>query len=107
MTTKVFIPNRGGHDFTPAEPFGELVFMSKGSISRYSVNRMYRQFAQKLAKANEKDYILITSLCVMNVIACIIFALKFKKVNLLLFRNGTYVVRTIDFSSLEEMEGGE
>lgn len=107
MTTKVFITNKGGHDFSAAQKYGDLVYLSKGSISRYSVNRMYRQFAPVLSYARESDYLLLTSLCVMNVIACIIFALKFNKINLLLFKNGDYVERTIDFSTLEDMEGGD
>ncbi len=107
MTTKVFITNKGGHDFSAAEQYGDFVFLSKGSINRYSVGRMYRQFAQGLTYSKENDYILLTSLCVMNIIACVIFALKFNRLNLLLFKNGGYVERTLDFSTLDEMEGDE
>ena len=103
---KVYITNKGGHDFSPAEPYGTFIYLSKGSINRYSVGRMYRQFATGMKHATEQDFILLTSLCVMNIIACVIFALKFQRLNLLLFKNGGYVERKIDFSSLDEMEGG-
>ena len=41
-TPVVFITNLGAHDYGPAKEFGELRFLTKGKIKRYSTNTIYR-----------------------------------------------------------------
>ena len=95
--TKVFILNQSGHDFSDAERFGELVYMTKGTIDRFNVNNMYRISTDAFSEADEMDYILVTSLTILCAIACSTFAHKFGRLNLLLFRNGRYSERKIIF----------
>ena len=103
---KVYIVNRGGHNHNDAERFGELIFMSQGTINRYAVSQMYRQFVEHLSKSSSDDYILITGLSVMASIACSIFARIHGRLNLLLFKSsqsgeeGRYVERTIMLDEL-------
>jgi len=59
---KVFVVNRGCHDHSDAERFGELVFLSEGAINRYAVANMYREFVQQLRNSQEEDFLLITDL---------------------------------------------
>jgi len=90
---RVFVVNKSAHDFEPAKKYGEVIFLSEGSMNRYATNSMVRQFKDKLKDSNDSDYIVPCSLNVMNSIACAIFAKKHGKLNLLLFKDGIYVER--------------
>ena len=103
---KVFVVNRGGHNHTDAERFGKLIFLSTGTINRYAVSQMYRQFVDHLKDSTEDDYILITGLSVMASVACSVFARIHGRLNLLLFKSsqsgeeGRYVERTVMLDEL-------
>jgi hypothetical protein len=90
---KVFIVNKSAHDFSPATKYGEVIFLSEGSMNRYATNSMVRQFEALMEGSSEGDYIVPCSLNVMNSIACAIFAHKHGKLNLLLFKDGSYIER--------------
>lgn len=91
--SKVFIVNKSSHDFSAAEQYGELIFLSNGPVNRYSTNHMHRIFADKMKDSSPEDYIVPCSLNVMNALACAIFAHKHGKLNLLLFKGGVYLER--------------
>jgi hypothetical protein len=94
MATKhVYIVNKSSHDFSPAEHFGEVRFLSEGPMNRYSTNNMHRQFADILKDSSSDDYIVPCALNVMNSLACAIFAHMHGKLNLLLYKNGEYLER--------------
>jgi hypothetical protein len=107
---KVYIVNKGAHDHSDAERFGELVYLSEGSINRYSTNNMYREFSEILCKSKPEDYILPTGLTIMSNIACAIFAIMHKRLNLLIYKAsrtggpGRYVQRSMVFN-LKEKKG--
>jgi len=92
---KVFIVNRSAHNFSDAEKYGELVFLSKGSMNRYSTNNMHRKFTEAMKDSQETDHIVPCSLNVMNSICCAIFARKHGTLNLLLFKDGKYIERNL------------
>lgn len=91
---KVFIVNRSTHDFSAAEKFGTLVFLSDGPMNRFATNTMFRIFEDGLRESSCNDYIVPCSLNVMNSIVCAIFAHRHGRLNLLLWKDdGTYIVR--------------
>lgn len=92
---RVFVVNKSAHDFSAAEQFGDIVFMSEGPMNRYSCNHMYRTFNKAMQYSEGHDYIVPCSLNVMNSIACAIFARKHGKLNLLLFKEGEYIERNL------------
>ena len=94
---KVYIVNRSAHDFSPAEKYGELVFLSKGPMNRYATNNMHRIFTDKMKDSEPSNYIVPCSLNVMNSIACAAFVVLHKRLNLLLFKDGDYVERNLVF----------
>ena len=94
---KVFIVNKSSHDFSAALTYGELIFLSEGPMNRYATNSMHRTFTDKLKDSDEHDYIVPCSLNVMNSIACALFARKHGKLNLLLFKEGSYIERNMLF----------
>jgi hypothetical protein len=103
---KVYITNKGGHDFSAARVFGDLVYLSDGKCDPYQVNQIYREFAGILQNSNKNDFLLITSLPVMNMVACAIMAYRHGRVNLLQYhaQSNTYKARTIVLDSLLNKE---
>ena len=93
----VYIVNRSSHDFSAAESFGNIVYLSEGPMNRYSTNNMHRVFSELLIKSTSKDYIVPCALNVMNSIACAIFAHLHGGLNLLLYKNGSYIERNHKF----------
>ena len=89
----VYIVNRSNHDFSAANEFGRVKFLSSGPMNRYSTNNMFRTFKEQMAESGPEDYIVPCSLNVMNSIACAIFAHKHGRLNLLLFKEGVYIER--------------
>jgi len=92
---KVYIINNSGHDYSPAEQYGELVFLSSGKVHPYESNTHYRDFAEKMKDATSEDFILITSLASMNAIAGWILGTLNLPLQMLIFKDGEYVVRKL------------
>lgn len=105
----VFIPNRGGHDYSDAERFGDIKYVTSGVVGKFSIGTMARSFADKLSDSKDDDLILLSSLTTLCAIGCSIFARKHGKLNLLLYRNGQYIKRTLLIDELWEVleDGGE
>jgi uncharacterized membrane protein (UPF0182 family) len=87
MSKRVYIVNKSVHDFSAAVEYGELIYLSEGSVNRFNTSQIYRKFYPLLKDSNETDYILITGLTIMNLVAAFIFAIKHKRLNLLLFKS--------------------
>jgi hypothetical protein len=81
---KVWIPNRSFHDFSDAERFGELHYLTEGEV-RGSPNLLARRIHERLTNASEDDYLLISSLSILNVLAAAFLSRRFGRLNLLLF----------------------
>lgn len=100
---KIYVVNKGSHDYSMAQEFGELVFMSEGNMpSRFAASKMYRAFKSYIDNSNPLDYILLTSMTIMCSIACAMFAQKHNRLNLLLYKPdsqnaGGYVERIVVF----------
>lgn len=95
--SKVFIVNKSNHDFSAARQFGEIVYLSEGPMNRYSTNNMCRVFTDIMKDSSPSDYIVPCSLNVMNAISCAIFAHLHGRLNLLLFKDGSYIERNHKF----------
>lgn len=95
--TKVYIVNKSAHDFSEAEKFGHLVFITEGRLNRFAVNDMHRQTTDILEGSHKEDFIVPCSLNVLNSIVCATFAVKHGRLNLLLFKQGDYIERNIIF----------
>ena len=103
MKPTVYVVNKSYHDFSDARRYGPLVYLSEGKMSRYEPNKMAREFSAKLSESTEEDYLLLSGLSMMNLIAGICFVLKHKRLNLLLFKNGRYLQRNLTFNSDEKI----
>ncbi|KKK73707.1 hypothetical protein LCGC14_2891130 [marine sediment metagenome] len=99
---EVYVVNKAGHDFSKAEEYGELVFLSEGPINRYSLTAMYREFSEKLKDSSPGDFILPTGYSIMTMIAGAIFAHKHERINVLLYKDGNYISRSIVLNHQDE-----
>jgi len=100
--SKVFIINRGGHDYSPAEKFGELVSLSTGSVDIFKLGRLFLQFNKTLKDYTDEDYLLPCSLGALNILAGWIVGRKGKKLNLLLYnRDRYYVERNLNYAEVD------
>lgn len=102
---KVFVPNKGGHDYSAAERFGQLIFVTEGYIDRWHVTHMYRAWAKVLEESGPDDYILETSLNTLCSVGAACFAYKHQRLNLLLFKDGDYQERSLLISELISLKG--
>lgn len=97
----VFVVNKGFHDYSPAEAFGDLVFMSTTptGISQYHTSTMARLFQPYVITSNADDYILVTAYTVMVSVASAMFAAKHRRLNLLIYKasDNSYEVRRLVF----------
>ena len=93
--SKVYIINKSPHDFTDALRYGELIYLSEGTIPPYDVSNMARIFKPFIDDSDADDYLLQTSLTTMNMVASALFAHKHGRLNLLLFSHGVYKERRI------------
>ena len=91
----VYCVNKSTHDFSDAERFGELHFLSEGALKKTEVTQMARMFSEHLKDSTIEDYILITGMSVMSSIACSIFVSLHKRLNLLIYNGRKYVTRTV------------
>ena len=99
----VFVLNNS-HDFSQAKEFGPTIVLTGGNFSRFATSHLYKILRSGLKDSKPEDFIVISSLTIISVIACAIFALKHRRLNLLLYKIGdppVYLQRTIDFSDLE------
>ena len=92
---KVFIPVHSSHDYSAAEEYGQLIYLSESSINKFNTNTMFLEFSETLEDAEADDYLLVTALGVMNCIATAIMIKKFNRVNFLLYNGGEYIDRSI------------
>jgi len=83
---KVFVINKSCHDFSAAEGYGELVFMTEGSVDRFNTSKMFRIFKPFLDASSPEDYLLLTGMTIMCAVACSMFASRHGKINLLLYK---------------------
>jgi len=107
---KVFVVNKSSHDYSNAEEFGNLVFMTEGSLNRFSTSKMFRLFEKFIIRSKPHDYILISGMTVMCCIACSMFASKHGRLNLLIYKPdptepGTYVERITIFKEGQRVYG--
>jgi len=92
---KVFIPHKGPHDYSQAEKFGELVFLSDGLIVNKKVNFIYQQCFEGMRDAAEDDCLLISGLPIVVSIASAILVERFGRVNYLIWAGNDYVQRRL------------
>ena len=96
----VWVPNKGALDYSSADRFGNIVYLTEGFIDRFQTGVLYRTLAEQLDKAKKDDYWMITSFTVINAIGTAILARKFGVINFLLWKDNAYIQRQIMVDNL-------
>ena len=94
----VYVLNRGAHDYSEAERFGKLIFCTDGVLDKWDTAQMYRELSEAMWDSSPGDFILLTSLTVLCSVACSIFSSKHGRLNLLIFKDGSYIQRSLVFN---------
>lgn len=95
----VYILNKAAHDYSDAERFGEIIFCTQGAIDKVDLQQMYRELDEALWDSSPDDWILLTSLTSLCSVACSIFAVKHKRLNLLVHTREGYVGKQLYFNN--------
>jgi hypothetical protein len=97
LVNRVYILNKGSHDYSEAESYGELVFVSDGMLSKFATGVMFRLCQDAFHDSEPTDYILISSLATLCSVACAVFAAMHGRVNLLIYHpdEHNYIERVI------------
>lgn len=100
----VWVPNLGPHDYSPAEQYGKLIYLTEGYINRFDVGGLARKLANGLEDAEPFDYLMMTSLPILCSLSGMILSYKFGNVKFLLYQGGSYSVKEVSFTSLGQDE---
>ena len=95
MKKKIFVVSNGGHDYSDAERFGDIVFCTQEVIRKDDIAQMYRELSDALFDAKPDDLLLVSSLTSLCAVASAILADRFGEVHFLLFKDGQYIQRDL------------
>lgn len=95
MNRKVYIVSNGGHDYSDAKRYGDLVFLTDEVIRKDDIAQMYRVLSPILDEAEPDDMLLISSLTSLCVVATAILSARFGELHLLLYKDGRYEQRDL------------
>ena len=102
----VFIPNKAGHDFSAAEKYGELIYVSSGTQHKHGTNLMQRQWQDALKDSTKKDIIMLSGLPNMQAVGIGLFAHMHGRINILIYtpENAAkpYILRTNVFEEKKD-----
>lgn len=60
MNNTVYVTNFTGHEYTNAEQYGELVYLTKGFVSFDNLNSIKSRVSEFIKQANNEDYLLLS-----------------------------------------------
>lgn len=95
----VYVPNNSFHTFEKAEQFGPLVFLTEGRVNQFRTNDLARKLAAVMANSQASDYLLVSSLPILNALAASILSYKHGRVRYLIFNGDIYEQREVVFSN--------
>lgn len=94
---KIYVVNRSTHDYSAAERYGELVYVTEGYQKHFATGQHTRLWLKALADSSPDDFIITSSINTLCTIGGGLFAAMHGRLNLLLWRNGSYIKREIHF----------
>lgn len=95
---KVYVVNNVHHDFSKAEQYGELVYVTKGQLPIFKTSTVRAMLEKGLVKFTKDDYLLISGPAIVNIMAATLLFNKFDTVKFLVFdaKQQNYVVRHLN-----------
>ncbi len=95
---KVYVVNNANHDYSKAEQYGELMYVTRGKLPIFKTSTVRAMLEKGLVKFTKDDYLLISGPAIVNIIAATILYNKFDTVKFLVFdaKQQDYVVRHLN-----------
>jgi hypothetical protein len=62
VAPRVFVTNFAGHDYTAAEKYGEIVWVTKGYVSFHSLDRVKYRVCEALVGSTSEDWLLLSGI---------------------------------------------
>jgi hypothetical protein len=106
-SSRVFVVNSSGHDFSAANKWGRIIPILEGNINIFRPDRMLHHIISVLQhkKFSCNDYLLLSGNSFGNSLICIAICkkLKLKKINLLVYnaKDHIYILHILDVDKLE------
>lgn len=101
----VWVVNDGGHNYAPAEKYGELKTFTRGSVNPLIVDRLGQDLAKRVGShvESEEDYLLISGYPILNALALVLWLKRFKVCRLLQWnaKNRDYELTILDRDHLD------
>ncbi len=97
----VYIVNLAGHNYTDAEKFGKLTYLTEGNVDTSRFDRTIYLLSKKLRNSQPTDYILPSGKIVLNIMVAMIMHNLHGVVRCLIFNGTTYRTLTIDTHNLD------
>lgn len=91
--TRVYVTNFAGHDYSKAEEYGELHWITRGYISFHSLDRVKYRICEALQDSQSEDWLLLSGIPMICVVAALYWNWKHTKCKILVHdkkRNGEY-----------------
>ena len=79
----VWIVNKGGHDYGPADVYGRTVPITTDSINPFNLDRMMVLIKARIVHADPNDFVLISGSPILNGVVLAMWLERFGKVNIL------------------------
>jgi len=95
VKSRVFIANFAGHDYTKAEVYGELRFITKGFVSFQSLDRLKFQVAEQVVHSRPDDWLALSGTNIVNVLAAVLWFSMHGTVKILNYDKNTSTYREI------------
>ena len=95
---KVYVVNNANHDYSKAEQYGELMYVTRGKLPIFKTSTVRAMLEKGLVKFTKDNYLLISGPAIVNIIAATILYNKFDTVKFLVFdaKQQDYVVRHLN-----------
>jgi len=95
---KVYVVNNANYDYSKAEQYGELIYVTRGKLPIFKTNTVRAMLEKGLVKFTKDDYLLISGPAIVSVMAATILYNKFDTVKFLVFdaKQQDYVVRHLN-----------
>jgi len=92
---KVYVVNNANHNYSKAEQYGELMYVTKGKLPIFKTSTVRAMLEKGLVKFTKDDYLLISGPAIVNIMAATLLFNKFDTVKFLVFdtKQQDYVVR--------------
>jgi len=82
---RVFVANYAGHDYSAAEVYGAINWITRGYVSFQSLDRVKFQIAEAIAQSQPGDWLLVSGTPLINLLAGVLWMEKHGTMKLLVY----------------------